>query len=198
MQRVDGQYVSTVTTDSKESNLGVQDVENIIDPMNWGVCSPFFDQMQQNAPKRNTKRWSRVKERVTAEPTEYCLETDLIFWKERRDGGIFINYDIDPERRDPGLVEVDNGYIWITPLPPADPKSPGVRIRTSKQERINGLSPCATAALACKMGWADMGRAMLADTARKNVNGTLVDKNGNPAQLKKFYTSCEEDPEEKG
>jgi hypothetical protein len=47
------------------------------------------------------------------------------------------------------------------------------------------------------MGWADMGRAMLADTARKNMNGTLLDKNGNPAQLKKFYTSCEDDPAEK-
>jgi hypothetical protein len=48
-----------------------------------------------------------------------------------------------------------------------------VRIRTSKEERVNGLSPTATAALGCLLGWSDAGKEMLAGTARKAMNNTL-------------------------
>ena len=84
-----------------------------------------------------------------------------------------MNYDIDPagtpRRSGPGYVLVDNGYILVSPLPEKGPTEKGVRIRTSKQEHVQGLSPCATAALACLMGWADAGRDMLAGTAHKLI-----------------------------
>jgi hypothetical protein len=168
---VNGKYCSTVVSDCSAADLSVADIEQIIDPMNWSLCSKFFCKMVQNTPDRNTNGWSRVQEQIGAECGEYRLITDLIFYKVREpDGSIFMNYDIDPQRSPPdrGYVEVDNGYIYVSPTNPAnDPRQNGVRIRTSKQEHVDGLSPCATAALACLMGWADAGKEMLAGTARR-------------------------------
>ncbi|WP_099021780.1 hypothetical protein [Mycolicibacterium palauense] len=196
LQEIDGQYCSTVVTNSTHPALSVDDVERIVDPMNWGVCSKFFCTMSKGIPNRNAKRWSRVREEVGAECGEYRLITDLVFYKVRQsDGSIFMNYDVDPDREDPGYVEVDNGYIWITPEnAQKSPQEKGVRIRTSKQEHVNGLSPCATAALACLMGWADAGKDMLAGTAQRVIEADQAGKGF--ATLKKFYPSDEDDPNE--
>jgi hypothetical protein len=109
---------------------------------------------------------TRVSERISAECKEYYLDTALVFWKAKLpDGSIYINYDIDPDRdNDTKLVEVDSGYLWITPIPG---QAKGVRIRTSKLERVSGLSPTATAALACLLGWGNQSHEMLAGTARE-------------------------------
>ena len=64
------------------------------------------------------------------------------------------------------MVEVDNGYIWVTPLNGTDPSQKGVRIRTSKQERVQGLSPTATAALGCLLGWGTAANDLLSGTAK--------------------------------
>lgn len=199
LQQINGMYCSTVVTDCSEPTLSVTDIETIIDPMNWSLCSKFFCKMVQNIPNRNAERWSRVQEQIGAECGEYCLITDLIFYKVRqRDGSIFMNYDIDPQRSDPdrGYVKVDNGYIFVSPENKAnDPKQKGVRIRTSKREHVDGLSPCATAALACLMGWADAGREMLAGTAQRIINARQA---GRPTpNLKAFIPSEEDDPGEK-
>ena len=98
------------------------------------------------------------------------LNTALIFSLEERDDGLIINYRLDPNRQgegpSEGIVEIDNGYIWVTPTGKG-PDGKGVRIRTSKEERVNGLSPTATAALGCLLGWSDAGKEMLAGTARR-------------------------------
>jgi hypothetical protein len=165
LRKVDGQYCAYITTDSIDKTLGVKDIAKIVEPLNWNSCCKFFCKMTPQ--KFNGAGWNRVIERISGECDEYYLDTALVFWKEQRpDGSIFINYDLDTDRTgDSGLVEVDSGYIWITPLQPK-----GVRIRTSKLERVSGLSPTATAALACLMGWGDTGHEMLAGTARKYMN----------------------------
>ncbi len=199
LQQINGQYCSTVVTNSTAEDLSVTQIERVVEPMNWDKCSKFFCRMIQNTPNRNPDKWSRVREEVGAECDEYRLITDLIFYKVRQsDGSIFLNYDIDPDRSDPGYVEVDNGYLWITPENDTrDPSKMGVRIRTSKQEHVNGLSPCATAALACLMGWADAGKEMLAGTARKLIE---FEAHGGkePGVLKPFHPSSENDPYEQG
>ena len=162
-----GQYCSTLYTDTKERGLTVADVKRILHPLNWDICCPtFFHKMAEQQPNRFTaERWYRIVESISAEPDEYILNTALIFSLEERDNGLIINYRLDPNRqgegRSAGIVEIDNGYIWVTPT------DTGVRIRTSKEERVNGLSPTATAALGCLMGWGDAGKEMLAGTARK-------------------------------
>jgi hypothetical protein len=200
LEEIDGKYCSTVVTDCSADDLSVINIEQIVDPMNWSLCSKFFCRMVQNTPNRNINRWSRVQEQIGAECGKYHLITDLIFYKVRKpDGSIFMNYDIDPQRADPpdrGYVEVDNGYIYVSPTNSAnDPRQNGVRIRTSKQERVDGLSPSATAALACLMGWADAGKEMLAGTARRIVQAKQA---GHPIPyLKPFYPSDEDDPKER-
>jgi hypothetical protein len=199
LQQINGMYCSTVVTDCSEPTLSVADIEKIIDPMNWSLCSKFFCKMVQNTPNRNAEGWSRVQEQIGAECGEYRLVTDLIFYKVRQpDGSIFMNYDIDPLRSHPdrGYVKVDNGYIFVSPQNKANnPKQKGVRIRTSKREHVDGLSPCATAALACLMGWADAGREMLAGTAQRIINAK---QEGRPTpKLKAFVPSDETDDAEK-
>ena len=190
LELVDGQYCSTVTTDSVDDDISVAQIRKIIEPINWNRLSLFFCTMTANGSDPNAAKWSRVREKVGAECSEYGLITDLVFYKvdDAATGSVYLNYDIDPQRSDPGYVEVDNGYIWVTPTnADNDPKKPGARIRTSKRERVNGLSPCATAALACLMGWGDAGRTMFAGTARDIMNGVeltpppLVDFQPSPA-----------------
>ncbi len=84
----------------------------------------------------------------------YRLDTALKFWKEERSGGLFLNYDMDADRTgtDP-LVLVDNGYIGIRPIDPAKPDK-GVKVRTSKQLLISGMSATAMTKLAETLGWA--------------------------------------------
>lgn len=172
-----GQYCSTVYTCCEAEDLTVDDLKKIVHPLNWNVCCPsFFQAMAAKPPPKYTRDgWSRIVEVISPEPAKYSLATALIFWmQELDDGSIIINYDLDPNRGevDSGYVEIDNGYIRVTPTPnPLDGK--GVRIETSKQERVGGLSPTATAALACLLGWGDNGKEMLAGTARKLINGEL-------------------------
>jgi hypothetical protein len=206
LEEINGKYCSTVVTDSEADDLSVKDIEKIIDPINWSLCSKFFCHMEMNIHNRNAAGWSRVQEQIGAECSEYRLITDLIFYKVRQaDGSIFMNYDIDPQRdidpqhggKDQGYVEVDNGYIFVSPSSKnvaKDPTKPGVRIQTSKQEHVDGLSPSATAALACLMGWADAGKEMLAGTARKILQATQA--GAHPPPLKVFYPSDEFDPGE--
>jgi hypothetical protein len=192
LQEIDGRYCSTVVTQTPVPDLSVSDIERIVDPVNWNICSKFFCTMKQRKPNRNASGWSKIRETVGAECAEYGLTTDLIFYKVRQDdGSIFMNYDIDPDREDPGYVKVDNGYLWVTPTTAGGPTAKGALIRTSKQEHVDGLSPCATAALACLMGWADAGKDMIAGTARRLIAGEDL------GPLKKFYPSTEYDPQEK-
>ena len=108
LQEINGQYCSTVVTDTTDPDLSVNDIERIVDPINWSICSKFFCTMKQNVPNRNLGRWSRVRETVGAECSEYGLTTDLIFYKVRqKDGGIYLNYDIDP------IVSVGGGSVSV-------------------------------------------------------------------------------------
>ena len=172
-----GLYCSTLYTDHSAEDLSVNDIARIVHPLNWPHCSGFFGDMELCAPRYTPALWDRILEVIGAERDEYCLSTSLIFdFLDHRDAdpssarGVMINYDLDPNRDDDGIVEVDNGYIWITAKNPAnDPDAKGVRIRSSKQERINGLSPTATSALGCLLGWGQAAEDMLSGTARRYI-----------------------------
>jgi hypothetical protein len=180
-----GLYCSTLYTSYLDKDLSVDDIAKIIHPRNWPLCSSFFGAMETGSPRYTPQLWTRMRETIGAELDEYCLQTSLIFHfvdhraadagTGKRPRGVMINYDLDPHRDDDGIVEVDNGYLWIT----ADnsdnnPSDPGVRVRSSKQERINGLSPTATSALGCILGWGEAAEDMLSGTARKIIEGDLL------------------------
>jgi hypothetical protein len=152
-----------------------------MEPHNWpALCPSFFRRMEDQNP--GTKRgWTRVLEVVSADPKLWELRTGLRYWKGETTpgGGFYINYDLDPAGIGDGMVEVDAGYLLITPLDPANPDA-GVRIRTSKQVRIRGVSATAAAVLACFMGWGDISTRMLTHRAKPPFTG--LDDFGNLSQ----------------
>ncbi len=173
---VHGQYCSTIYTDATDDTLSVDDIKKIIDPTNWSLCCKFFCDVAAQAPPYTLRGWSRVLETIGPDCSEWCMKTALVFYYaiDSNSGSIFVNYDLDPNRQnDSGLVEVDNGYIWITPKDGTNPSQPGVRIRTSKQERVQGLSPTATSALGCLLGWGNAAYELLGGTAKKILDGTI-------------------------
>lgn len=168
LRKINGQYCSVLTTDYIRTDLTVEHVKRIMEPHNWPkLCPSFFRGMVDQNPMQ-VRGWSRVLEIVSGDPKLWELRTALRYWKGEAtpDGGFYINYDLDKTRTGDGmLVQVDAGYLLITPLPPDSPK-PGVRIRTSKQVRIRGMSSTASAVLACFMGWGDISSRMLTDRAK--------------------------------
>jgi hypothetical protein len=162
LRKVNGEFVTVITTEYKNMPVSVEQMKKVIDPQNWPSYCSFFQNMKFLGIDEN--RWTRILEEVG---TDFCLRTMLKFWKgELPGGGIFVNYDLDDHRStadgDDGLVLVDNGYIQISP---AD-EDGHVDIFTSKELLIPGLSPTATAILSCQLGWAEVGEQMF-DAATK-------------------------------
>ncbi len=161
LRKVNGQYCTVITTEYKDMDVTVDEMKRVIDPQNWPSYCSFFQKMKSLGIDDN--RWTRILEEVG---TDFRLRTMLKFWMgESPDGGIFVNYDLDDHRStadgDDGLVLIDNGYIAILPA-----GKDRVDIFTSKELLIPGLSPTATAVLACQLGWAEVGEQMF-DAAKK-------------------------------
>jgi hypothetical protein len=171
------QYCSTLYTNTTDDNLKVGDIEKILDPRNWSLYAKFFCDVTAQTPANTTCGWARILETIGPECAEWSMKTALIFcYGKDSNGGIYLNYDLDPVRTDDsGMVEVDNGYIWVTPQNNNnDPAQNGVQIRTSKQERVQGLSPTATAALGCLLGWGTYANDMLSGTADQVLKNATV------------------------
>jgi len=137
---------------------------------------------------RDSNKWTRVLEEVG---TDFSLKTTLKYWKgELEDGSVFVNYDLDDHRStkdgDDGWVLVDNGYIMVTPK-----GKDHVDIFTSKEIAIPGLSPTATAVLACQLGWARVGEHMF-DAAKRLADSANGAKQ--PAGTKRWKLSEEQSP----
>jgi hypothetical protein len=173
LEEADGKYCGSIYTDYNEDDLSIAQVQEVLHPLNWPTCSAFFHGVDVQNPNYVDTGWSRLLEIISPEPDQYLMRTALIFYFGKFDDkdGVYLNYDIDVTKQlDSFIVEVDSGYIILSER--TDGK-PGVRIRTSKQERVNGLSPTAASALACHMGWGDLARDMLAGTARLVRDGTI-------------------------
>jgi hypothetical protein len=170
------QYCSTLYTDTADDTLSVDNIQKILDPRNWKLFAKFFCNVEAQNPSQTTCGWARILETIGPECAEWRMKTALLFYYgEDNNGGIFLNYDLDPNRQDDsGMVEVDNGYIWITPLNGTDPLQNGVRIRTSKRERVQGLSPTATAALGCLLGWGTYANDLLSGTAAEVAKNASI------------------------
>jgi hypothetical protein len=168
LRDIDGQCCAVVTTEIFDDNVQLDALEAIVDPRNWHQDLPTFFCAMEPRPE-NPGGWNQVLECVSTECAEYKLKTALKYWNaERGDHGIYINYDLADDRHgDTGLVEVDSGYIWITAA------GDGIRIKTSKALKICGMSPTATAALACFSGWAQVGIDMLVNAALNPHQGAI-------------------------
>ena len=161
LRKVRDEYCSVITTDATWTDVTFEELMNIADPLNWDeIYHGFFCTM---TPRGETAHgWSSVLEEVSGDCAQYSMTTPLKFWKQSGADHLLLNYDLDDEHAAVGdrLVLVDNGYIWITT------SEDGVRVRTSKELLIRGLSSTATTALAGGLGWADNASDMFRHGAK--------------------------------
>lgn len=158
LREIDGKFATVLTT-NWDPPLRLSQIAELIDPHNWPLLCDFFVSMKDQDPidPDRSRGWARILESVSGDETQWQMHTALRFWNgaSKPGDGIFVNYDLDEPRVDDcGLLEVDAGYLWATPINGTGP-DPVVKIRTSKQVRIRGVSATATAALACGFGWGD-------------------------------------------
>jgi hypothetical protein len=153
LRKVKREYCCVVTTDVEWPPLDYNKLKKAIEPDNWDLFyHEFFCEMDDLGP--NGVGWTKIHEAVSGDCSRYRLDTGLKFWRAERSGGLFLNYDMDLESTDTDkMVLVDNGYIWIVPLDPAHPDQ-GVRVRTSKELLISGMSATAMSKMAESMGYA--------------------------------------------
>jgi hypothetical protein len=152
LRKVKREYCSVVTTTAEWKSISYTKLQRAIEPSNW---EKFYDEFfcDMDVIGEDAQGWTRVHEAVSGECSRYKLRTALKFWKATHKTGLFLNYDMDPDRgATDRLVLVDNGYIWITPLDVAHPDR-GVSVRTAKQLLISGMSATAMTKLAESLGY---------------------------------------------
>ena len=155
LRKVRGEYCSVITTDATWSDITFAELLAVVDPQNWDeFYHEFFCEMLQQG--ETAQGWNAVLETVSGDCGQYSMTTPLRFWKRFGPDDLFLNYDLNDDKAAFGdrLVLVDNGYVWITR------EGAGVRVRTSKELLIRGLSSAATTALAGGLGWADNASGM--------------------------------------
>jgi hypothetical protein len=175
VREVNGEFCTVLLTDSTSDTVSVNQLKDVLDPLNWPKCNTFFQAIQ---PRQDSATgWSRMLEVIgTGSDGAFTLRTPLKYWKGQLDDkSVYLNYDMDDDAfsdtESDHLVIVDNGYIVATPLVSGRPDEPGVRLRTSKELLIRGMSATAAATLACNLGWADAGKQMFFDIAAANPAG---------------------------
>ncbi|MDQ2636829.1 MAG: hypothetical protein M3Y83_08145 [Actinomycetota bacterium] len=172
LRKVKREYCSVVTTTAEWSNITYDKLKSVIEPVNWSkFYKEFFCDMQPVNPP-DPDGWSRFRESVSGDCDRYALNTGLKFWKAEHSGGLFLNYDMDADRTNTDkLVLVDNGYIWIKPAVAGQPDK-GVKVRTSKQLLISGMSATAMTKLAESFGWATNATDMFHHAAKYTGTAT--------------------------
>lgn len=164
LRKVKQEYCSVVTTESTWETIDYDVLKQRIAPVNWPLYyQEFFCRMEPQAPDYYS--WKRFVEGVSGDCARYELRTGLRFWTSVSPKGLFINYDMDPDRdtdRTDELVLVDNGYIRIVP------RGNGVRVTTSKQLLISGMSATALTKLAETLGYSSNAKDMFVKAAAYN------------------------------
>lgn len=181
LRKVKREYCSVTTTTAEWPTISYDKLKSVIEPDNW---SSFYQQFfcEMKVVGVDAQGWTRIREAVSGECPRYRLRTALKFWKAERGDGLYLNYDMDPKREcTDDLVLVDNGYIWIKPLDPTKP-SMGVRVRTSKQLLISGMSATALTKLAESLGYATNATDMFLYAAAYSGKGAHAFKATKPMQ----------------
>ncbi|MEO6794522.1 MAG: hypothetical protein ABI253_10780 [Mycobacterium sp.] len=168
---VRGQLCVVVTTEFTSEKMSLDELKNVIDPLNWARCLSFFCSMDQMPTRPDG--WSRVLEHVSLT----CgiagmpqMVTPLKYWKGPQAGQAvpeptaWVDYTLDddpaPGEYGDGRMVVDEGFIRMTSTG-GDPTRSGVRVRTRKVAGFRDLGWFPAALFACVMGYGDQGVEML-------------------------------------
>jgi hypothetical protein len=165
---VRGRPCVVLTTEFQSATVSLDELKNVIDPLNWDKCLPFFCSMKKQ--KMGPDNWSRVLECVSVacsvDGTQ--MVTPLKYWKgppaneKLAQSTAWVDYTIDddPGSKGDGRMVVDEGFIRMTSTADAS-ANPGVRVRTRKVAGFRNLAYVPAAIFACLMGYGDVGVEML-------------------------------------
>jgi hypothetical protein len=167
-----GHLCVVLTTEFESSQVSLDQLENVIDPLNWAKCLPFFCSMTPEPDRPDG--WSRVLEHVSTTcpiPNTPQMVTPLKYWKGQGSTNqpspqpsAWVDYALDddpaPGEVGDGRMVVDQGFIRMTSTV-GDSTQDGVRVRTRKVAGFRDLAYFPAALFACVMGYGDAGMGML-------------------------------------
>jgi hypothetical protein len=167
-----GHLCVVLTTEFESSQVSLAQLENVIDPLNWAKCLPFFCSMTPEPDRPDG--WSRVLEHVSTTcpiPNTPQMVTPLKYWKGQGSTNqpspqpsAWVDYALDddpaPGEVGDGRMVVDQGFIRMTSTV-EDAAQAGVRVRTRKVAGFRNLAYFPAALFACVIGYGDVGMAML-------------------------------------
>ncbi len=168
---VRGRLCVVLTTEFSSTKVSLNDLKDVIDPLNWARCLPFFCAM--DAMPTRPDGWSRVLEHfsttcgIAGMPQ---MRTPLKYWKGPAVGApvpkptAWVDYTLDddpaPGEHGDGAMVIDEGFIRMTSTVD-DPTLHGVQVRTRKVVGFRNLGWFPTALFACVLGYGDQGVEML-------------------------------------
>ncbi|KLO30077.1 hypothetical protein ABW16_07410 [Mycolicibacter heraklionensis] len=168
---VRGRLCVVLTTDFTSTKVSLNDLKDVIDPLNWARCLPFFCSM--DAMPIRPDGWSRVLEHFSTTCGIVGMPqmlTPLKYWKGPGVGEpvspptAWVNYMLDddpaPGEHGDGAMVIDEGFIRMTSTV-GDPTLHGVQVRTRKVVGFRDLGWFPTALFACVLGYGDQGVEML-------------------------------------
>jgi hypothetical protein len=166
-----GHLCVVLTTEFNSSQVSLDQLENVIDPLNWAKCLPFFCEMDKYPDRPDG--WSRVLEHVSVTcpiPNTPQMVTPLKYWKGQGTNqpssqpSAWVDYALDDDpasgETGDGLMVVDQGFIRMTSTA-GDSAQDGVHVRTRKVAGFLNLAFFPAALFACVMGYGYEGMQML-------------------------------------
>ena len=152
-----------VNTHFERDTITVDQIKDILEPVNWPALCGFFCSMTEYQPDR-PDGWTPALETVSLTCPTQPLRTALKFFKSQiatTDGAIdevHVDYDLDESPPVPGdgLVTYDRGYLNA-----ARNGANGVVVTTKKVVHIEGLSPVAQNQWVCITGYGSISNEMI-------------------------------------
>ena len=167
-----GHLCVVLTTEFESPQVSLDQLENVIDPLNWAQCLPFFCSMDYYPDRLDG--WSRVLEHVSMTcpiPNTPQMVTPLKYWKGQGNTNqpspqpsAWVDYALDDNpaqgETGDGRILVDQGFIRMTSTA-GNSANVGVRVRTRKVAGFRDLAYFPAALFACAMGYGYEGMEML-------------------------------------
>ncbi|HEY2088159.1 MAG TPA: hypothetical protein VGH54_19355 [Mycobacterium sp.] len=178
---VRGHLCVVLTTEFESAKASLDEVKNVMDPLNWPKCLPFFCSMDKEDNRPDG--WRRVLEHVSTTcpiPGTPQMVTPLKYWNgqdtSRPQPSAWVNYALDddpaPGEKGDGRMVVDDGFIRMTSTVKNSAQK-GVRVRTQKVAGFRNLAFFPAALFACLVGYAIAGEDMvLIGVASRAANST--------------------------
>jgi hypothetical protein len=166
---VSGHLCVVVTTDFGNPQVSLDQLEDVIDPLNWAKCLPVFCDMEEYPDRPDG--WSRVLEHWGIICPIPQMVTPIKYWKGQgttnppsSQPSAWVDYALDddpaPGEVGDGQMVVDQGFIRMTSTV-GNAGAAGVRVRTKKVAGFRNLAFFPAALFACVMGYGYEGLQMM-------------------------------------